>query len=86
MELLAHVRLQDLRHQAIDGTSHGRELLQHGRAVGARFERTLERLGLATDAAHPGQGLFLVFGGMGHGAAQIVGGSIRPRRQARHLG
>ena len=65
-EFLAQMAFKDLRHQPVHRTAHGGELLQHGRAVGAVLQRTLERIQLTTDAAHARKRLLLVGGGMGH--------------------
>lgn len=76
-ELLAQVAFQDFRHQPVHRAAHGGELLQHGRAVGAFLKRALQRIQLPADAAHAGERLLLVGGGMGHaGGYRIVGGSI----------
>ena len=65
-EFLAQMAFKDLRHQPVHRTAHGGELLQHGRAVGAVLQRTLERIQLTTDSAHARKRLLLVGGGMGH--------------------
>lgn len=76
-ELLAQVAFKDFRHEPVHCAAHGGELLQHGRTVGAFLKRALQRIQLAADAAHAGERLLLVGGGMGHaGGYLIVGGSI----------
>ena len=60
MQLLAHVRLEDLRHQAVDGTADGGDLLQDGGAVCFLFQGALQGAGLPLDAPDPCQQLLLV--------------------------
>ncbi|KAG0939226.1 hypothetical protein G6F31_015331 [Rhizopus arrhizus] len=68
-ELLAQMRLHHLGHQAVDRAPDGGDLLQHRRAVGTGFQRAIERIALAADAAHAGQHLLFLFGGVRHGGA-----------------
>lgn len=48
-----------LDHQAIDSTSHCRNLLQNLGTAALSLQRSLQRFDLAADAAHPGQKLGL---------------------------
>ena len=66
-ELLAQMGLHHLGHQAVDRATDGGDLLQHRPAVSAGFQRAVQRISLAADAAHAGQDLFLLFGGVRHG-------------------
>ncbi|MNT95425.1 hypothetical protein D3C72_2373030 [compost metagenome] len=54
-------------HQPVDRTADRRDLLQHRRALGPAFQRPVQRIALAADAAHAGQDLLLFFRGVGHG-------------------
>ena len=45
-EFLAQMAFEYAGHQPVDRTAQRGELLQHGAAVGAGFERTLERVEL----------------------------------------
>ena len=65
-EFLAHVGFQHFRHQPIDRTADSRDLLQHRATVRTRFQRALKRIGLAPDAAHPGQHALFFVRGMRH--------------------
>src|SRR5690606_16842356 len=66
-ELLAQVRFEHLAHQSVHGAADGRDRLQHRAAVDAGFQRALQALALAADAADACQDLALFFGGMGQG-------------------
>ena len=48
---------QDLRHQTLDGPSHGGDLPQDFSAAPFALQRPFQRLGLAANAANPGQPL-----------------------------
>src|SRR3546814_14415771 len=52
VELLAQVRFQHLAHQSIDRTANGRDLLKHRSAIRACFQRAIQRIALATNAAN----------------------------------
>src|SRR5690606_8646726 len=84
-EGLADVRFHDLGHQAIDRAADGGDLLQHRRAVRTGLQRALERLGLAADAAHPGQHALLFLGTVRHAsdlAADTAGWNQPPPDRA----
>ena len=70
-EFLADMGFQYFRHQAIDRTADGGDLLQHSTAVHAGLERTFKRIRLALDAAHPGQHALFFVGGMWHLATRV---------------
>src|SRR5690606_6215078 len=73
-ELFAQVRLQHLAHQSVDRAADGRDLLQHGRAVGACLQRALQAFALPADAADAGQDLLLFLGRVRHGGASVDSG------------
>ena len=53
-EVCLNMIFHDLDHQAIDGTTHGSDLLQNLRAAALGLERPLQRLDLPPDATNPG--------------------------------
>lgn len=80
---LAQVAFQHFRHQSVDRAAYGSELLQYRGAIRALFQRTLERVELATDAAHAGEGFLLVGGRVGHAGCRTdtAGEYMRVRRR-----
>ena len=74
----AQVAVEHLGHQAVGCPSQCRELLQQRSAVSAGLHGAFHGLGLATDAAQPGDDALLFLRGMGHGSGLcfVLGGSI----------
>lgn len=66
-EVFADVGFEYFGHQTVDRAAEGGDLLEHGAAIGAGFERAFQAVALATDAPHAGEDALFFFGGMGHG-------------------
>src|SRR5690606_33241763 len=73
-ELLAQVRLEHLAHQPVDRAADRGDLLQHGRAVGAGFQRAIQRIALAADAPHAGEDLLFLFRRVRHAGTGVDSG------------
>src|SRR5580704_10764254 len=79
-QVIAHVILDHLGHQARDGAADADDLMHHGLAAGLVDEGALQRLDLAADAPHPGEQLLLFADRMGH---RVGGYPILPARSRR---
>lgn len=64
--VLAQVVFQNLRHESLDCTAYGGNLVQHGLAVGVGLQAAFERRHLSADAADARYQLFLACHGVGH--------------------
>lgn len=59
-EVISHVPLQHLQHQAVDRAADGRKLLKDGGALDLTVQRPLDRSSLTLDSANPRQQGLLV--------------------------
>ncbi len=64
--MVANMVFHHLRHEPIERTPAGRDLLQNRRALGLRLHGTLDGLQLATDASDSCEQLFLLCLGVSH--------------------
>jgi hypothetical protein len=67
------VVLHDLGHEAVDGTSDGRDQLQHLRAPGLRLDGALEGLDLTPDPANPADEFRLLSNRVAHALEDNIG-------------
>ena len=64
--MLAHVILENLRHQAVDGAARRGQEMHHVGAVGVALEGALDGFDLAANAADAVEQLLLVADGVSH--------------------
>ena len=83
-QVASHVVLDHLGHEPGHGTTHARDQMQDLLAAGFAFERSFDRVDLASHPADARQQLVLLTDGMGHARCYTIGGCTYIDKNSRH--